>query len=178
MAYQKLQVSEGLSVIPSATVRIPDPSSIVVLDSTTGSTVGVGAFDVAGTLTAVTPADPKFTNAGVRVGSIIYNTTANIAYTVTSISSDTELLVTPATVGGATDSFTIYTEPTSGCILYVGAAGNLTVQMSSQNGNTKVAAQSANHQITLINIGDGSFLPTQVVRVDSTTTATNIIALW
>ena len=149
MAYQKLQVSEGLSVITSATVRIPDPSTVVVLDIATNKTVGVGSFN-----------------------------TANIAYTVTGITSDTVLTVTPATVGGANDSFTIYTKPTLGCILYVGGTGDLTVQMASKNGNTSAAAQAANHQITYKNIGNAAFLPTQVVRVDASTTATDIIALW
>tara|TARA_R110000796_G_C14480952_1_gene426667 strand:+ start:401 stop:937 length:537 start_codon:yes stop_codon:yes gene_type:complete len=178
MAYQKLQVSEGLSVITSSTVRIPDPSTVVVLDIATNKTVGVGSFNTANQLTAVTPSDPKFTSAGIAVGSIIYNTTANVAYTVTGITSDTVLTVTPATVGGANDSFTIYTKPTLGCILYVGGTGDLTVQMASKNGNTSAAAQAANHQITYKNIGNAAFLPTQVVRVDASTTATDIIALW
>ena len=57
-------------------------------------------------------------------------------------------------------------------------AGDLTVQMATKNGNTTLAAQSANHELTYKNIANGSFLPIQVVRVAATTTATDIIALW
>lgn len=35
MAYQRLQVSEGLAVIPSDTVPIPDPATLAVSGSTT-----------------------------------------------------------------------------------------------------------------------------------------------
>ena len=48
MAYQKLQVSDGLTVIPSSTVRIPDPSSAVnVIDGTYTAADGVTVFSVA-----------------------------------------------------------------------------------------------------------------------------------
>lgn len=177
MAYQKLQVSEALSVITSDDVRIPDPSTVVVLDTATGQTVGTAAF-TASTLTTVTPAAPGFTTAGIQVGAIIYNTTAGIAYTVTGITSDTVLAITPATVGGLTDSYTIYNNATVGCVLYVGTAGDLKVQMAQQNGNTTTVAAPANAAVTFKNLPNASFLPTQVVRVDDDTTATDIIALW
>jgi hypothetical protein len=178
MAYQKLQVSEGLSVIPSDTVRIPDPSSVVVLDTTTRQTEGTANFGT-NTLTIATPAAPRFSTAGIQVGAIVYNTTTNVAYTVTGITSDTVLAITPATTGGATDSFTIYNKPTTGCILYVGGTGNLTVQMAQINGNTTTAATPANQTVAFNNLPNASFLPLQVVRVASTgTAATGIIALW
>ena len=62
MAYQKLQALQALSVIPSDTVRIPDPSTVVVLDTATGATVGLGDFSVLNTLTEV---GTKFTEAGI-----------------------------------------------------------------------------------------------------------------
>ena len=43
MAYQRLQVSEGLAVIPSNTVPIPDPASEALS--------GTADFSVASTLT-------------------------------------------------------------------------------------------------------------------------------
>lgn len=179
MAYQKLQVSEGLSVITSDTVRIPDPSSVVVLDTATGQTEGTADFSVASTLTTATPAAPGFSTAGIRVGAIIYNTTTSVAYTVTGVTSDTVLATTPATTGGATDSYTIYNNPTTGCILYVGGTGNLTVQMAQINGNTTTAATPANQTVAFNNLPNASFLPLQVVRVAATgTAATGIIALW
>lgn len=177
MAYQKLQISEGLKVIPSTTVPIPDPSAVVVLDTTTGQTVGTASF-TAGALTIATPAAPKFTTAGINIGAIVYNTTTNVAYTVTNIDSDTALAITPVTTGGPTDSFTIYNRPTIGCSLYVGGTGDLIVQMAAKNGNVTAVDKPANYELTYKNIGNAAFLPIQVVRVSPLSTATDIIALW
>ena len=174
MAYQKLQGSEGLKVIKSDDARIPDPSTVVVLDTATQATVGVAAF-TANTLTDV---GTKFTEAGINVGAIIYNTTAGVAYTVTGVTSDTVLAISPATVGGATDSYTIYNNATIGCVLFVGGAGNVEVQMAARNGNQATAAQPSNQTLTFNNVANGSFLSIQVVRVAAATTATDIIALW
>lgn len=44
MAYQKLQSREALRVIPSDTVRIPDPSSVVIIDTATGAPEGKANF--------------------------------------------------------------------------------------------------------------------------------------
>jgi len=174
MANQTLQVSEGLEVIPSATVRIPNPGEVVILDIATGASVGVAAF-TAGTLTDV---GTSFLDANIKVGAIIYNTTAGIAYNVVSVDSDTAITIFPATAGGATDSYTIYNGATKGCLLYVGGEGSLTVQMAQQNGNTSTLASPANREVTLINVPDASFLPLHVVKVSDTTTATSVIALW
>lgn len=52
------------------------------------------------------------------------------------------------------------------CVLYVGGAGNLTVLTAG--GNT----------VTLVGVAAGTFIPIQVVRVFTSTTATSILALW
>ena len=116
MAYQKLQVSEGLNVIPSNNVPIPDPGSVIVLDVATGDTVGTAAF-TANTLTTATPANPKFTEAGIKVGAIVYNETAGVAYTVTAVTSDTVLAITPATTGGATDKYDLHRRNERVCVI-------------------------------------------------------------
>lgn len=177
MAYQKLQVSEGLNVIPSNSVPIPDPGSVIVLDVATGQTTGTAAF-TANTLTTANPANPKFKEAGIKVGAIVYNETAGVAYTVTAVTSDTVLAITPATTGGATDKYTIYTDATKGCVLYVGGAGNVTAQLANSNANYTAASRPLNHELTFKNLPNASFLPVQVIRVAPTTTATDIIALW
>ena len=175
MTYIKSCSREALAVITSDDVRIPDPNTVVVLDTATGATVGVAAFNVANTLTDV---GTKFLDAGISTGSIVYNTTAGKAYYVVSVDSDTQLTLSGATAGGATDSYSIYTKSTIGCSLFVGTTGNITVQMEQQNGNTSAAATPANHIVTYKNIANGHFLPIQVVRVDNSTTATDIIAMW
>ena len=88
------------------------------------------------------------------------------------------MAISPATVGGATDSYTIYNKATIGCVLFVGGTGNVEVQMAARNGNQATAAQPSNQTLTFNNVADGSFLPLQVVRVAAATTATDIIAIW
>ena len=178
MAYQKLQVSVGLAVIPSDTVPIPDPTTAIVLDATTtGATVGDADFNTAGKLIDLT-AGIKFESNGVKVGDIIYQTGTNVAYTVTAIDSDSTLSITPSAAAGAgLKAYSIYSAATVGCILYVGTAGNLTVNMAARNGN--MANQPANSRLTFNNLPNASFMPTQVVQVrDTGTTASDIIALW
>tara|TARA_R100001510_G_C7635832_1_gene193996 strand:+ start:884 stop:1381 length:498 start_codon:yes stop_codon:yes gene_type:complete len=165
MAYQKLQTSAALAVIPSATVMIPDVSTKIFS--------GTGDFSVAGTLTAV-GASPLFTAKNIQAGAIVYNTTAQKAYYISSVTSDTVLSIDPSDAGGATDSYDIYMSATQGCILYVGTTGNLTVQMAAD----KDVPPNTVTELTYSNLPDSAFLPIQVVRVDNTTTASNIIALW
>ena len=174
MAYQKLQTREALAVITSDDVRIPDPNTVVVFGDK-GSSIGIAAFNVASTLTDV---GTKFTEAGILPGAIVYNTTAGKAYYVVSVDSDTQLTLSGATAGGATDSYSIYTKATIGCALFVGVAGDVKVQMAAQNGYTSTQAAPANEAVTYKNIANGSFLPIQVVRVDDSTTSTDIIAMW
>lgn len=53
-----------------------------------------------------------------------------------------------------------------GVVLYVGTGGTLNVEMLSGD------------LVTFSNVQDGSFLPIQVSKVLSTSTASNIVALW
>jgi phosphoribosylcarboxyaminoimidazole (NCAIR) mutase len=157
MAYQKLQVGRALPVIPSDTVLIPDVSTEVFS--------GIADFSAANTLT---DASTTFKSIVSSAGAIVYNTgnTPDIAYNVTSVNSDTVLKLSPATTGGATDAYTIYNAATTGCVLYVGVAGNLKVQTSSGD------------IVTFTNMPIG-FVPVQVIQVFATGTgASGIIALW
>lgn len=54
----------------------------------------------------------------------------------------------------------------TGCVLYVGTGGDLDVVTVSGN------------EVTLVNVQDGSFIPIQVTKVLSTSTASDILALW
>ena len=64
MAYQKLQTSSALDVIPSDTVPIPDRATKVL--------EGTADFSVAGTLTDV---GTTFLSAGIQKNAIVYNIT-------------------------------------------------------------------------------------------------------
>jgi hypothetical protein len=169
MAYQKLQVSDALAVIPSNSVAIPDPSTKVLQ--------GIADFSVANTLTDV---GTTFLTQGIQIMSpgpaIIYNTTAGIAYYVKSIDSDTQLTLTGGGVGGATDFYAIYNAATLGCIPFVGVAGDVKLVMAATNTNSGWGSGSS---VLFKGIAAGAFLPTQVIGVASTgTTATDIVALW
>tara|TARA_R110001599_G_scaffold342231_1_gene563814 strand:- start:149 stop:667 length:519 start_codon:yes stop_codon:yes gene_type:complete len=172
MAYQKLQVSDGLVVIPSNDVDIPDPSTIVILNKTTGSDVSVGDFSGANTLTGTGLAD-----LGIQVGAIVYNTTAQEAYYVVSVDSATQLTLSDGATGGGTDTFSIYNGSSNGNILYVGGAGDVNARLATYQGNK--LGGSTNSKLVFKNLPNASFMPTQVVRVLVTnTTATDIIALF
>ena len=55
----------------------------------------------------------------------------------------------------------------NGCVLYVGTGG--TLRIITVGGD----------DVTLTNVPNGTFIPIQVLRVfNTTTTATNILALW
>jgi hypothetical protein len=62
------------------------------------------------------------------------------------------------------------TNPQSYCGgIYIGGDGNLVLVMAADNTNTLV---------TFNNVKAGTFLPIQVKKVSSTSTASNIMALW
>ena len=98
MAYQKLQVSRALVVIPSDTVDIPFPGALMISSTTTGPPAGLNLVDSAG----------DFINRGVRPGDIIYSGTT-IAATVVNVVSGTLLTTTvavPTTTSGDTVLYT------------------------------------------------------------------------
>tara|TARA_R110000744_G_scaffold141321_4_gene252716 strand:- start:1271 stop:1783 length:513 start_codon:yes stop_codon:yes gene_type:complete len=168
--YSKIQVNTAtaLKVIPSDTVHIPEPASSVV--------EGTADFSVAGTLTDVAT---TFTTKGINVGAIVYNTTANIAYYVASVDSDTEITLSPSSAGGATDSYEIYNESTLGALLWVGSSeGVMDIAKSVADVNVKTVN---NNSVVFTNAKVGEYLPVQVTMLKDTTTTTasknNCIAL-
>jgi len=163
MAYQRLQVSEGLAVIPSDTVPIPDPATEVIS--------GTADFSVAGVLTDTAPT--AFTTAGIQTNAIVYNITpgSEDAAFVTAVDSTTTLSLSKDITGAGQD-YVIYNAATKACTLYVGTTGDLVVQMASQRDAVTTDV------ITFYNVPSSAFLPILVTRVAQATSASNIIALW
>ena len=126
MAYTKLQAGQALAVIPSDTISIPDPSVQAL--------TGTADFSVAGTLTDV---GTTFLSSGISGDAIVYDTTASIAYNVTTITDDLNLALSPSSAGGATDAYVMYNAPTSGCVLYIGVTGDVKVKTASGNEDRK-----------------------------------------
>ena len=159
----KLQVSRALNVIKSNATNIPMPSFIT--SSVTTSTVTDKLVD----------STNNFSSSGVnplniQIGDTVYNTTSSTAATITNVDSATQLTLNlDIMVSG--DSYILYSgtnmagsiEP---CVLYVGVGGDLDV----------ITAGGDN--IVFVNVPTGTFFPVQVIKVQDTTTATNIVALW
>ena len=162
MAYQRLQVSEGLAVIPSDTVPIPDPATEVIS--------GTADFSVAGTLTDV---GTTFLSAGIQTNAIVYNITAGIAYFVTAVTDDLNLALSPSSAGSAADDYVIYNAATKAATLYIGTTGDLVVEMASERDS------QATPSLTFYNVPSSAFLPILVTKVGiSSSPNMNIIALW
>jgi hypothetical protein len=158
MAYQKLQVSTALAVIPSDFINIPSPSDFV-LDGRTDGTSGV------------TDSTQTFTDGSVKIGDIVYDTTNSVVGRVTAITSDTVLALdngTGAAVNLASGAnYVIYKDLNRAAVLYVGVTGDLAVEMANSG-----------QQVTFTAASNG-YHPIQVNKVLSTgTAATNILALW
>ena len=154
MAYQKLQARRALAVITSNTIDIPNPAA------------------TAATGTAAAPTGAQLVGTGtnflttVKVGDIIYAGT--IVATVDAVVSDTVLTTSTAITAGLT--YTIYSQtdnPSNGCVLFAGAAGD--INLITVDDDT----------VLFKGIVAGQFLPVQVKRVKAAnTSATDIVALW
>ena len=159
MAYQKLQAGLAVDVIPSDTVNIPVPN-VVVSDIS----------DVSVTLNKLNDSTVDFVELNVKVGDTVYNTSTTGIAKVVQVEDANTLVLSANIFSSASQNYTIYSSadyPNQGCVLYVGGAGDLAVVTSSGS------------EVTLVGVLAGSFIPVQVLRVESTnTTATNIVALW
>ena len=155
MAYQKLQASRALAVVPSDTVNIPNPAMLAI-DSTATGAAANKLIDASG----------DFINKRVKIGDIIYSTVAGIASKVTGVDSSTQLSVTTAIPNARPYQLYSQVAPQNGCILYVGLTGDLKV-------NTV-----AGDTVTFKDVQAGSFIPVQVTRVWDSSSAADIVALW
>jgi hypothetical protein len=161
----KLQVSRALNVIPSDDTNIPMPN-VITSGNITGTSVGI-----------LIDSGRNFSSSGVnplnvQVGDIVYNITANQAAMVTNVDSATQLTLNAPITMTIGDGYILYsgtniTGTVEPSVLYVGTGGDL--EVTTAGGDI----------VYLYNIPSGSFLPIQVIKVGvSTTTASNIVALW
>ena len=151
------QAISAIPVIPSNTINIPAPG---IKSSGTG-TAGTG-------IPNMTAAAGTFLTDGVQKGDIIYNTTTTTIAIVMEVTSETVLVLDAAIVaiGNTYDIYDGNQDNSEGLLLFVGTGGDLAVRTTQNN------------DVTLVNIGNASWIPLSVQRVDFTnTTASNIIAL-
>mgnify|MGYP003649594106 CR=1 FL=1 len=156
MAYTKLQASSSRAVVPSDTINIPSITSTQE-SSTATSTSASELIDTA----------QDFVAMGVKQGWTIVNTTDGTIATVVSVDG-TDTMTISADIMASAEAYTIYSDKErGGCVLYVGVGGILKVETASGD------------IITFQGVPTGSFFPVQVVKVyATTTTATDIVALW
>lgn len=110
MAYQKLQASRALEVIPSDTVDIPNPAMLAISSTTTGAAAGKLIDGVSGTNSTdgltLTDASKNFVSLGVKVGDTVENTTTPGTTTVTAVNT-TELTLKENIFASSGDSYTV-----------------------------------------------------------------------
>jgi len=162
MAYQKLQVSGAIRVIPSDNVNIPIPTSPNV----------EGAIQAKGPNDEIQFTEDILEGTEFKRGAIIINTTAGIIGTIESVVAPGVAAVDNDFYTGSNnnDAIIIYANENEGCIIYVGdtsGGGDLNVETAS------------GQEVIYKNVPQGSFLPVQVVRVNAAlTTASELIANW
>jgi len=158
MAYQKLQVSRALAVIPSNTINIPNPAVLSISSTTTGASAG-----------KLIDSSQDFISEKVKIGDIVYSGTT--AATVTAVDSATQLSVSTGIILGADYKLFSNDTPNNGCVLYIGgaAAGVVDVEVVTAAGD----------EVTFKSVSIGSFLPVQVIRLKAGTSGgADVLALW
>jgi len=167
MAYQKLQVSRALEVIPDDSINIPSPSSKVTSGAATTT-------ETSPNLNRLTNSGGIFESKGVAVGDVVYVLHAsgtNQITTVASVDSETQLTLSDDVSFVDGDSYKIFRAgENDGCILYIG---------TSPIGGVLRVLTAGGDDITLTGVISGSYTPVQVVKVfDSDTNVSDIVALW
>ena len=155
------QASFAINVIPSDTVNIPQPYLKASGANTAflGTTLIDGSANFEGVGTTI-PA--------VQQGDVVYNNTTGNSATVVSVDSNIQLGLSATIFTATPENYTVFQGNPNGnsFLLYVGTGGDISIQTS--------AAQP----VILKNVGDASFIPINVGRVNSSlTTASDIIAL-
>lgn len=168
MAYQKLQVSRAIEVIPSDTIDIPNPSLADIASGTASASAASPNLD------RLTDSSGNFETKGVGVGNVVYvlhATGAKQITTVASVDSETQLTLSDEVSFISGDSYRIFhAGENNGCILYIGTVpGGSILRVLTAGGD----------DITLKGVVAGSYTPVQVLRVfDSDTNVSDIVALW
>ena len=157
MAYQKLQVERALEVIASDTINIPNVAGPVLSGTTS---------QVAPTASTLVDGTQDFTTIKGLIGSIVY-LTGGVA-TVTGIPNAATLTLSAGVaITGSTESYIIYGDANTGCVLYSGAGGDIKV------------LTAGNDEVTFTGVAAGAFIPVQGKRVFANPAPpAGIIALW
>ena len=176
------QPIKAIDVIKDDNINIPQPGSYI--SGTNATTNGNTIIDLSANFLGVSnPGNTGFSNK-VNIGDIVYiNDPLGVlkAAAISEIVSNTELKVLGVIISG-TSTYKIYrtngpygglasqsVTGLEGYSLYIGGAGS---------GNLSVVPAASTDTVILKGVAAGSFIPLQVVRVNSTgTDVTDILAL-
>ena len=156
MAYQKLQVSRGLVVIPSDTVDIPFPGAEITSGTTTAASAGKLIESITGTnttdTTTLTDAAKDFTALGVKVGDTVTNTTVGTTTTTVTAVGVTTLTLEVDIFPSAGQSYSIgkfiRTGIKIGDIVYADVAATVTaIDSATQLSVTTAVATTTAYKI-------------------------------
>ncbi len=156
MQVNKNQYGRAMSVIPSDTVNIPNPSNNVESGVSTATVVNGLKSSGAGFSTNM-------------IGYIVVNEGDLTIANIIGFNSDTLLLDDDIFVSG--DGFSIYSPNETGCALYIPAQAPGALYVVTVGGDSlrfTSCGSSASHTI----------LPVNVLKVESTTGLTGLVALW
>jgi hypothetical protein len=161
MSVFKTTFSRALRTHASDNANIAYPNVIASGTNTTATSFKL--IDSAGT----------FVTKNIAVGDIVHNDTDESAATVVSVDSQTQLTLNANIFAATGKPYAVYAASAQtgsgnpGCYLYVGGTGNVSV------------VTIGNDIATFFGVPAGTTLPVQVLKLRSTsTTATNIVALW
>lgn len=148
--------SRAIAVVLSDTNNIPFPNLVVQ-----GTNTGVQT-------PALVDTGVNFNTLGVKVGDTVKNVNADtIANVVSVFPNGTKLLLDQGIFTATPQDYEIYQGDNRGCMIYVGAAGDVAVLTAD------------NDSVIFYNVQDGYVLPVKVLRVLATgTTALNMVAFW
>jgi hypothetical protein len=147
MPTPKLNPSRSIAVIPSDDCNIPNPALLITNSATTSNVLaGSCTLSVAEEIIS-----------SINIGDIIYGDGKGVTIETVSIVSANDIDVTYNSSATFTDSTTvsIYNgeDDSTGCVLYIGGAGALSV--TTEGGD----------DVVFSNIPDGTFFPVQVIKV-------------
>ena len=156
MQVNKNQYGRAMRVIPSDTVNIPNPSNKVESGTSTATVVN-----------GLVSSGSGFSSN--MIGYIVVNETDNTVANIIGFSSDILLLDDDIFV--SEDEFSIYSPNDTGCALYIPAQAPGVLYVVTVGGDSlrfTLCGSSTSHTI----------LPVNVIKVQSATGLTNLVALW
>jgi len=145
-------------VFPSNTVDIPPPFLVLSSENT-----GFGASLLIDTTV-------NFIERGIKVGDtlMVINGPA-VDYAIVTGVNINSLNLSANILSTTGNDYSIYQGKNPGCYLYIGTGGAATVlDVITLGGDT----------VSFTGLPTGTFLPVQVTRVLTTSTVSNILALW